>query len=128
MSGAYEYELPANAKARMELDGSALVFQVSAVNAGKRLPVGFMSTMEPAALMFTGLSFLLHMGLIAVFAFFMPRMNGDDSEDIDRDQILMMQKLLECCGRSRARGAEGSGRDRGPARSERGRDGNARQG
>jgi hypothetical protein len=34
------------------------------------------------------------MGLVAVFAFFMPSMRGDDSEDIDRDQILMMQKLL----------------------------------
>jgi hypothetical protein len=94
MSGAHEYELPAGAKARMEIDGSALVFQVSAVNAGKKLPGGILATMEPAAFLFTGLSFLLHMGLIAVFAFFMPRMNGDDSEDIDRDQILMMQKLL----------------------------------
>jgi hypothetical protein len=94
MSGAFEYELPANAKARMELEGSSLVFQVSAVNAGKRVPVGFGAQMEPAALMFTGLSFLLHMGLVAVFAFFMPAMRGDDSEDIDRDQILMMQKLL----------------------------------
>jgi hypothetical protein len=94
MSGAHEYELPAGAKARMELDGSALVFQVSAVNAGKKVPVGFLATMEPAAFLFTGLSFLLHMGLVAVFAFFMPNMRGDDSEDIDRDQILMMQKLL----------------------------------
>lgn len=94
MSGAYEYELPAGAKARMELEGSALVFQVSAVNAGKKVPGGFFATMEPAAFLFTGLSFLLHMGLIAVFAFFMPKMSGDDSEDIDRDQILMMQKLL----------------------------------
>jgi hypothetical protein len=94
MSGAYEYELPPNAKARMELEGSSLVFQVSAVNAGKKVPVGFLATMEPAAYLFTGLSFLLHMGLVAVFAFFMPSMRGDDSEDIDRDQILMMQKLL----------------------------------
>jgi hypothetical protein len=94
MSGAYEYELPAGAKARMELEGSALVFQVSAVNAGKRVPVGFLATAEPAAFLYTGLSFLLHMGLVAVFAFFMPSMRGDDSEDIDRDQILMMQKLL----------------------------------
>jgi hypothetical protein len=94
MSGAYEYELPAGAKARMELEGSALVFQVSAVNAGKRVPVGFLATTEPAAFLYTGLSFLLHMGLVAVFAFFMPNMRGDDSEDIDRDQILMMQKLL----------------------------------
>ncbi|MDP9149497.1 MAG: AgmX/PglI C-terminal domain-containing protein [Myxococcota bacterium] len=92
MSGAYEYELPPGAKARMELEGSSLVFQVSAVNAGKRLPVGLSS--EPAAFLYTGLSFLLHMGLVAVFAFFMPRMSGDDSEAIDRDQILMMQKLL----------------------------------
>ena len=94
MSGAYEYELPAGAKARMELEGSSLVFQVSAVNAGKRVPAGFLATMEPAAFLYTGLSFLLHMGLVAVFAFFMPSMRGDDSEAIDRDQILMMQKLL----------------------------------
>jgi hypothetical protein len=95
MSGAFEYELPAGAKARMELDGSSLVFQVGAVNAGKKVPVGFLATMEPAAFLYTGLSFLLHMGLVAVFAFFMPSMRGDDSEDIDRDQILMMQKLLD---------------------------------
>jgi hypothetical protein len=94
MSGAYEYDLPAGAKARMELEGSSLVFQVSAVNAGKRVPVGFLATTEPAAFLYTGLSFLLHMGLVAVFAFFMPNMRGDDSEAIDRDQILMMQKLL----------------------------------
>jgi hypothetical protein len=94
MSGAFEYELPAGAKARMELEGSSLVFQVGAVNAGKKVPVGFLATMEPAAFLYTGLSFLLHMGLVAVFAFFMPSMRGDDSEDIDRDQILMMQKLL----------------------------------
>jgi hypothetical protein len=94
MSGAYEYELPAGAKARMELEGSSLVFQVSAVNAGKRVPVGFLATMEPAAFLYTGLSFLLHMGLVAVFAFFMPSMRGDDSEAIDRDQILLMQRLL----------------------------------
>ncbi len=94
MSGAHEYDLPAGAKARMELEGSALVFQVSAVNAGKRVPVGFLATAEPAAFLYTGLSFLLHMGLVAVFAFFMPSMRGDDSEELDRDQILMMQKLL----------------------------------
>jgi len=94
MGGAHEYELPAGAKARMELDGSALVFQVSAVNAGKRLPGGLLATMEPAAFLFTGLSFVFHLGLVAVFAFFMPNMSGDDSEAIDRDQIMMMQKLL----------------------------------
>jgi len=93
-TGAYEYELPAGAKARMELEGSALVFQVSAVNAGKRMPVGLLATSEPAAFLYTGLSFVLHMGLVAVFAFFLPTMRGDDSEAIDRDRILLMQKLI----------------------------------
>jgi hypothetical protein len=94
MSGAYEYDLPAGAKARMELEGSELAFQVAAVNAGKKLPVGFLASSEPGAFLYTGLSFLLHMGLVAVLAFFMPTMHGDESEDVDRDQILMMQKLL----------------------------------
>src|SRR6201999_1321033 len=47
LSGAYEFELPPNAKARMELEGSALVFQISAVNAGKKVAVGFLANMEP---------------------------------------------------------------------------------
>jgi hypothetical protein len=92
MSGAHEIELPAGAKARVELEGSALVFQVSAVNAGKRLPAA--APLESAAFAFTGLSFLMHASLIAMFAFFMPGMRSDDSEAVDRDQIPLMQKLL----------------------------------
>jgi hypothetical protein len=95
LSGAHEFELPAGAKARMELEGSSLVFQVSAVNAGKPVPVGMFATFESAALMYIGLSFLLHMGIVASLAFFMPHMNLDDSEAIDRDQLLMMQHLLD---------------------------------
>src|SRR5690606_35808952 len=59
LSGAHELELPASARARMELEGG-LVFEVSAVNAGKPPPVGAFSSFEPAAYMFIGLSFLLH--------------------------------------------------------------------
>ena len=94
MSGAHEFDLPTNAKAKMELEGSGLVFEVSAVNAGKAPPVGAFSSFEPAAYMFIGLSFLLHIGIVASMAFFMPKMNGDDSEAIDRDQLLLMQKML----------------------------------
>jgi hypothetical protein len=93
--GAYELDLPAGAAARMEIAGSALVFQVRAVNAGRKVPGGLLATMEPAAFLFTGLSFLVHMGLVAAFAFFMPRLGADDSENLDRDRILMMQKLLD---------------------------------
>ena len=93
MTGAHELELPAGAKARMELE-SGLNFQVSAVNAGKAPPVGVFSSFETAALLFVGLSFFLHAGIVASLAFFMPHMNTDDSEAYDRDQMLMMQKLL----------------------------------
>ncbi|HEY2513961.1 MAG TPA: AgmX/PglI C-terminal domain-containing protein [Polyangiaceae bacterium] len=95
MSGAHEYELPAGAKARMEVEGSSIVFQVAAVNAGKPVPTGAFATFESTALMYIGLSFLLHMGIVASLAFFMPHMSLDDSEAIDRDQVLMMQKYLD---------------------------------
>jgi hypothetical protein len=94
LSGAHEFDLPSGAKARMELPGSALVFQVSAVNAGKPIATGLFSTFEPAAYMYFGLSLLLHLGIVASLAFFMPSMGLDDAEAIDRDQMLMMQHLL----------------------------------
>jgi len=94
LSGAHEFELPNNSKARMEIEGTGLAFEVSAVNAGKAPPVGVFASFEPAAYMFIGLSFLLHIGIVASMAFFMPSMSGDDAEAIDRDQLLLMQKML----------------------------------
>jgi hypothetical protein len=94
LSGAHEYDLPAGAKARMELESSGLAFQVSAVNAGKPMPTGFFSNTEPAAFVYTGLSFLLHMGFIAIFAFFMPNMGGDKDDPYDSDRNLYLQKML----------------------------------
>jgi hypothetical protein len=95
LSGAHEFELPAGAKARMELEGSQIVFQIAAVNAGKPVATGMGAGFESTALMYIGLSVLLHAGIVASLAFFMPRMNLDDSEAIDRDQVLMMQHLLD---------------------------------
>jgi hypothetical protein len=94
MGGAYEFDLPPGAKARMELEGSGLGFQITAGNAGKAPPAGVLASLEPASFLFVGLSALLHLGAISVFAFFMPKMSGDDAEAIDRDQILFMQKML----------------------------------
>jgi hypothetical protein len=94
LSGAHEFELPAGAKARMELEGSSLVFQISAVNAGKPLPANLFQQLDATAYLFFGLSFLLHVGMVASFAFFVPKMGSGDDVDIDRDQLLLMQKLL----------------------------------
>ncbi|MCL2726043.1 MAG: AgmX/PglI C-terminal domain-containing protein [Polyangiaceae bacterium] len=95
LSGAHEFVLPNEAKARMDLEGSSLVFEVSAVNAGKAVPAGGFSSLEPAAALFFSLSFLLHVGILASMAFFMPKLTGDDSEAIDHNQLLFMQKMLD---------------------------------
>jgi hypothetical protein len=94
LSGAHEFELPSGAKARMQLESSGLTFEVSAVNAGKPVPAGFFGQMDSTAYIYFGLSLLLHLGIVASLAFFMPHMNSDDSEAIDRDTLLMMQHLL----------------------------------
>src|SRR5260370_2323170 len=49
MSGGYEYELPAGAKARMELEGSSLVFQGRPAKGGKKRPARFVSESAPPA-------------------------------------------------------------------------------
>jgi hypothetical protein len=92
--GAHELDMAGFSAARVELSGSSLVFQVSVVNAGRRLPVGALATLEPAGFFYTGSSFLLHAGVMALFAFFMPRMGVDDDAAADRDNIVAMTKLL----------------------------------
>jgi len=93
VSGGHEFDLPANSKAHVRFD-DGLTFEVSAVNAGKAPPVGMFASFDAAASLFVGLSFLLHAGIVLVFLFWFPKMGLDDSEGIDRDSILMMQKYL----------------------------------
>ncbi len=94
MSGAYEVSIPAGGRARMELE-AGIAFQVSVGNAGKAPPVGAFSSFEPGAYLFSGLSFLLHTGMLASLAFFMPSLGADEDEAIGRDQILIMQHMLQ---------------------------------
>jgi len=94
LAGAYEFDLPADAKARMELQDSGLVFEVSAVNAGKTVPVGMFGQLDAAAYIYFALSVVLHLGIVASLALFMPRMTTDDAEAVDRDAMLMMQHML----------------------------------
>jgi hypothetical protein len=93
-NGAYELELAPGTTAWMQFEGSQLAFQIGVVPSGKKVPGGLLASSESDALLYTGMSFLLHLGLVVAFAFFMPTMRGDESEDLDRDRILMMQKLL----------------------------------
>jgi hypothetical protein len=97
VAGAYECVLPLGSAARVQFEGSSLVFQVAIVNAGKRFPAGFLAPTEPAALLFT------------------PKLGADDGETIDRDRIVMMQKLLNAAA---AREAEPDAAEAGAASAE----------
>ncbi len=74
--------------------GEPITFEVSAVRAGKVLPGGFFAALAGGASGFIGVSFLGHAAIVASLAMFMPALSPDDGESIDRDQMMMMQKLL----------------------------------
>jgi hypothetical protein len=93
VSGGHQLPLPGGAKARVEL--GEFVFQVAAVNAGKPLKHGLGAGIEWAALMYFGLSFLAHAGVIAAMAFFVPPLGLDDEGDIDKDQLYLIQQYLK---------------------------------
>ncbi len=95
VSLAMEIELQGGARATVKLAGSAMTFEVNAVNAGKRVAGGFLANLEATAYKFVGLSFLAHAGTVAALAFFMPHLNPDDAELIDRDQIALMRHYLD---------------------------------
>jgi hypothetical protein len=93
VSGGHQIPLGGGAKARVEM--GEFVFQVAAVNAGKPLKHGLGAGVEWAALMYFGLSFLAHAGVIAAMAFFVPPLGLDDEGDIDKDQLYLIQQYLK---------------------------------
>ncbi len=124
--GAHELEMAPGSAARVELIGSSLVFQVAVVNAGRQLGGEGLATLEPTDFLYAASALLLHVGVIALFAFFMPRMNADDDAVTDRDDIVAMTKLLNASAereqptpdgvRSESPAAEvGASASRGPA-------------
>jgi hypothetical protein len=91
LSGAYQMALPVGAKAKVEVDG--IVFQVSSVNAG-RVVAGHFSVDTPG-LLYTGLSLVAHLGLLAAMAFFMPPLGVTDEDGISADQQYLIQQYLQ---------------------------------
>ncbi|NOU32027.1 MAG: AgmX/PglI C-terminal domain-containing protein [Polyangiaceae bacterium] len=91
-NGAREFDLSAGTSASFDL--GELTVTVAAVRAGKRVEKGLLTGLAASAYQHTGLSFLLHGAIIGSLAFFMPSMGQDDAEGMDRDQLLMMQKML----------------------------------
>ena len=91
LSGAHQISLPNGSKARIEVGN--IVFQVSAVNAGK-VVAGHL-VLDTAGLLYTGLSAAVHLGLIAAFAFFMPPLGATDEDGISADQQFLLQQYLQ---------------------------------
>jgi hypothetical protein len=109
--GAHELDLGPGASARVELAGTSLVFQVATVRAGRKLGVGALAAVEPAEVTYAASSFFLHAGVLAIFAFFMPRMGSDADAATDRDNILAMAKLLDASSAREQAEADGARTD-----------------
>jgi hypothetical protein len=91
LSGAHQISLPSGSKAKIELNG--LVFQVSAVNAGRVVAGHFQ--VDTQGLLYTGLSLAVHAGLLAAMAFFMPPLGSTDEDGISADQQYLLQQYLQ---------------------------------
>jgi FHA domain-containing protein len=93
MQGAHQIELPTGGRARIEIGD--LAFEVNSVVAGKRVPPVLFQAATATGLLFVGLSFLVHTGLLAGMAFFRPTLSGVDDEDARREQQFLMQQFLK---------------------------------
>jgi hypothetical protein len=92
VKGGDEIALTEGMTVRIELE--AVTIEIASVRAGKKYPVSLMTALASGAAAFIGLSFVGHAAIVASLAMFMPKMGADDADNINRDQILMMQKML----------------------------------
>lgn len=91
LSGAQQIALPANSKARVELD--AIVFEIATTNAG-RVVAGHMS-FDPAAWLYQGLSIAVHAGLLAAVYMFMPTLDPTAEDGISDEQKYLIEQYLK---------------------------------
>ncbi len=92
LSGAHQVSLPPGSKVRMEVDN--LIFQVATVNAGRKAAAGLFSSRDWSTALYVGLSMVVHTGMLAAMAFFMPPLGLTDDEGVNKDQLFLMQQYL----------------------------------
>jgi len=81
--------------ASVTIELAAVTIEIAMVRSGKKIPVSFLAALASGAAACIGLSFVGHAAIVASLAMFMPKMNVDDAEAIDRQQILAMRALLD---------------------------------
>ena len=91
LAGAHQIALPPRSKAKVEIGD--IVFQISTVNAGRAVAAAFQ--LDTAAAPYHGFSALVHVGLLAAAALFMPPLGGTDADDVSADQRYLMQQYLD---------------------------------
>ena len=90
--GACVVALAGRAKARVRV--ADFVFQISTVDAGKRVPRGLAATRDYSVASYFGLSLLTHASIIAALAFFVPDLGLLDEEDTHQERIYALQAYL----------------------------------
>jgi Ca-activated chloride channel homolog len=91
MAGASVLDFPPGSKAEIEVHG--VLFSVASVNAGRAIAGHY--HIDRKGLPFVTGSAILHVGLLAACAYFMPPLSADDEESASAEQIYMMQAALE---------------------------------
>ncbi|MEO7328555.1 MAG: FHA domain-containing protein, partial [Minicystis sp.] len=91
LSGAFEIALPSGSKAEIEIGG--ITFAIATVNAGRAVAGRF--SMDSNSLPYQGLSLLLHVGLLAATALFMPKMAMAADDDLSDEQKYMIATRLD---------------------------------
>lgn len=97
---AQAYDPGTGTYAPVDADGASFsigefTFDVAITKEGKKPLVPFMQRLTESAGRHVGLSFFLHAAVIGALAYYLPSLGNDDAEAMSRDQILMMQKLLD---------------------------------
>jgi hypothetical protein len=78
----------------VELELGRLKFRLANVAAGQVTPRAGLKSAERSVFAAFGTSFGIVAALMAAFAFWMPALDGTDSEDLDRDRLETMQQYL----------------------------------
>ena len=90
LTGAMRVALPARASARVELGD--MTFQVSQVNAARAVAGHF--SIDTKAAPYHGVSALIHVGLLAAAAIFMPPLSASAGDDVSPEQQYLMGQYL----------------------------------
>jgi hypothetical protein len=93
LAGAVMVALAAGTSVEMEHAG--MRYFVASVAAGRKYAAPLLAASTLSSAVMVGLSFLVHTGLLAGFAFFKPTLGGVDDAEAHQERVLLMQQLIK---------------------------------